>query len=82
MEQIETATVKTITPQALATKLGISPKAVRAILRSEHPRDVKRRRWEIPVTLAKKVERDYKAKIKEREQARQARIQKELEETE
>ena len=79
MQQAETVTeVKTVTPQALGTRLHISPRKVRSILRAEYPRDVKNKRWEIPETLARKVERVYKAKVKEREAKKQAVIQKEL----
>ena len=75
----EATAIKTITPQALATRLGISPKRLRSLLRTEHPRDIKNKRWEIPTTLAKKVEKDYKAKVREREAKKQAQIKEELE---
>ena len=80
MQQAETVTaVKTVTPQTLAARLHISQNKVRSILRAEYPRDVKNKRWEIPETLARKVERAYKAKVKEREAKKKAVIQKELE---
>jgi len=66
-------------PEALAKRLGITAKMVRAILRTEHPGEVKRKRWESPLTLAKKVERNYKARLKEREAKKQADIEKQLE---
>ncbi len=54
MVQAETTTgVKTLTPQALATRMGISPKRLRSLLRAEHPRDVKNKKWEIPLILAR-----------------------------
>ena len=74
----DVATVKTITPQALAKRMGISDKRVRAILRSDYPRAEKMNRWEIPVTLANKVVRDYEAAVKEREAKRQMEINKQL----
>ena len=69
----------TIEPKHLAAKLGISPKRVRQILRADYPRDVRKKRWEIPTTLAKKVERDFKAKVREREAKKQAQVNNELE---
>ena len=78
MEQLETATVKTTTPALLATRMGISPKQVRQILRTEHPRDVKHKKWEIPETLAKRVIKNYKTQIKEREAKKQMEIDKQL----
>ena len=79
MEQIDTATkVQTLTPQALATRMHISPKRLRQILRAEYPREAKNKRWEIPVTLTRRVERDYKAKLRERENKKQAHIKQEL----
>ena len=74
----ESTTTKTITPQALAKRMGISDKRVRAILRSDYPRAEKKKRWEISVTLANKVARDYKAAVKEREAKKQVEIQKQL----
>ena len=68
----------TIEPKHLAAKLGISPKRVRQILRADYPRDVRKKRWEIPTTLAKKVEKDFKAKVREREAKKQAEIEKQL----
>ena len=68
MEQIEKASsMNTLTPQALAKRMAINAKIVRAILRAEYPREVKNKRREIPATLAKKVEKEFKAKVKERE---------------
>ncbi len=40
---------------------------LRAFLTSEFPRDNKCKNWEITTALAKKIERDYKAKIKVKE---------------
>ena len=67
-------------PKNLATKMGISPKRLRALLRAEHPRkaEVKGKKWEISPELAKKVEVDYKAKKAKKEAEKQAEIKKEL----
>jgi hypothetical protein len=54
----------------LAKKLSILPKRLRAFLRAEYPRDIKGKKWEINSTLAKKIEKDYKAKIKAKEEAK------------
>jgi phage antirepressor YoqD-like protein len=54
----------------LAKKLGVQPKRLRAFLRSENPRDIKGKKWEINSTLARKIEKDYKAKIKTTEEAK------------
>ena len=70
----ESTTVKTISPQALAKRIGISDKRVRAMLRSDYPRPEKKKRWEIPISLARKVEKDYKAK----ETKKKAEIEKQL----
>jgi hypothetical protein len=35
----------------LAKKLGVQPKRLRAFLRSEYPRDIKGKKWEINSTL-------------------------------
>jgi hypothetical protein len=48
----------------LAKKIGVTPKRMRSILRSEYPRDIKGKKWEITATLAKKIEKDSKAKTK------------------
>ena len=77
-EQTKTSAVKTITAKALATRLGIGTERIRQILMAEYPRDVKKKKWEIPMTLAKKVERDYKAKVEEREAKKKAQIDNEL----
>ena len=72
---------KTFQPKDLATKMGISPKRLRAMLREEHPREVevKGKRWEIPISLAKEVEKAYKEKVKAREAKKQAEIKAQLE---
>jgi hypothetical protein len=59
MEQIE---VKTITPKELGAKLGIDAKRVRSMLRNQFPREAKNKNWTIPLDMAKKVEKAYKAK--------------------
>jgi len=48
--------------------MGISPKRLRAILRKEYLKVGKGRRWEIPMTMARKVERDFKVRVKAKEQ--------------
>jgi len=80
MEKMETATtVRSLTPKDLAKRLGIGAKRLRMILREQAPRDIKKKRWEIPLTLAKKVEKDFKANVREREAKKQAKIKKQLE---
>ena len=68
-------------PKNLTARMGISPKRLRAILRAERPRapEVKGKKWEISPTLAKEVEKAYKAKKAAKEAAKQAEIKKELE---
>ncbi len=78
MEQPPTPEPSTLTPKALAARMGISPRKLRQILRAEYPRDVIKRKWEIPETLAKKIERDYKAMVKAKEAKKQAEIQNQL----
>ena len=56
---------ETLTPQELATKLHTTPKRLRAILRTEFPRETKGKKWEIIPELAKKITKAYKAKAKE-----------------
>jgi len=68
MEQIEKASsMNALTPQVLAKRMAINAKTVRAILRTEYPREVKNKR------------KEFKAKVKEREAKKQAQIQNELE---
>lgn len=73
MEQ--TQEIQTVTPKELATKLGINPRRIRMILRSQFPRDVKNKSWAIPLDVAKKVEKAYKAK----QEKKKAEIKQELE---
>ena len=72
---------KTMEPKALAAKLGISPKRLRAMLRAERPRiaELKGKKWEIPAAMAKEVEKAYKEKKAKAGEAKQAQIKKELE---
>ena len=72
MEKVEE--VKAITPQVLAVRTGMSPKRLRAILRTEYPKVGKGKRWEIPLDVAKKIEKTHKAK----KEKRQAQINEEL----
>ena len=78
MEQLDTATVKTVTPQELVKRMGISDKRVRAMLRSSIQRGTKNKSWQITPEQAKQVIKDYKAKVKERETKKQAEIDKQL----
>lgn len=73
--------VEAMEPKHLAARMGISPKRLRALLRAEHPRkpEVKGKKWEISPTLAKEVEKAYKAKKAKKEEAKKAEIAKELE---
>jgi hypothetical protein len=76
MEKVEE--IKTVTPQALASKIGVSPKHLRAILRTEYPKVGKGKRWEIPLDVARKIERTYKAKVKAKNEKREAQTKEEL----
>ena len=76
MEQVEE--IKTVTPQALATRMGVSPKHLRAILRTDYPNVGKGKRWEIPLDVAKKIGKTHKAKVKAKNEKRQAQIKEEL----
>ena len=71
---------KILEPKQLAARMGISPKRLRAMLRVEHPReaDVKGKKWAIPTTLAKEVEKAYKEKKAAKEAGKKAKIEKEL----
>jgi hypothetical protein len=75
-KNVDTAKAKTgqgepiLSVSELAKKIGIQPKRLRAFLRSEYPRDIKGKKWEISSTLARKIEKDYKAKIKAKEEAK------------
>ena len=77
---MEKTEVRTIEPKNLAARLKLSPKRLRAMLRAEYPRvaELKGKRWSIPMTLAKEVEKAYKEKVAKREGAKQAEIQKQL----
>ena len=80
MEQPQNSTmVKALTPKELATKMGLSPKRLRQILRAEYPRQAKGKDWEIAIDVAKRVEKAYKAKVKAREQKHSTQMKKELE---
>ena len=80
MNKVDTATeVKALTAKELAIKMRISPKRLRQILRTEYPREAKGKDWEIPIDVAKRVEKSYKAKVKAREQKHSVQIKKELE---
>ena len=54
----------------LAKKLNILPKRLRSFLRAEYPRDNKGKKWELTTSLAGKIEKDYKAKIKAKDEAK------------
>lgn len=69
-----------MTPENLAARMGITGKRLRAILRSDYPRkaEVKGKRWELPMDLAKKVQEDYKAKKAKAEAEKQEAIKAQL----
>ena len=69
-----------LTPKALATRMGISPKRLRAMLRAERPRKVelKGKKWEIPMKDVREIEKAYKEKKAKAEAAKQEQVQKEL----
>lgn len=80
MAQLQNSTtVKTLTPKELATKMGLSPKRLRQVLRAEYPREAKGKNWEIPIDVAKRVEKANKAKVKAKNEKREAQTKKELE---
>ena len=70
----------TMEPKNLAARMGISPKRLRAMLRTDYPRavEVKGKRWEIPQDLADKVRKEYQAKKAAKEAEKKAEITKEL----
>ena len=76
-----TQEVKTLEPKVLAARLGISPKRLRAMLRTDRPRalELKGKKWEIPMAEAKKIEEAYKAKKVKAQAEKQAQIKAELE---
>ena len=71
----------TQTPKQLAARMGISPKRLRAMLRTERPRalELKGKKWEIPGEEAKKIREAYQAKKTAKEAEKKAEIKKELE---
>ena len=77
MEQAQE--IKTFTPKELATRLGVSPKRARMYLRTHYPRDIKHKNWQLTPQQAKKIVKDYKAEVKQREAKKQAQVSKELE---
>jgi hypothetical protein len=60
---------KIISVNELAKKLGILPKRLRSFLRAKYPRDNKGKKWELTTSLAGKIEKDYRAKIKAKDDA-------------
>jgi hypothetical protein len=60
----------TLTVNTLASKLGLTPKRLRPILRSEYPRQDRGKKWEITGSLAKKIEKDLKSKDQAKDQAK------------
>lgn len=77
----EMTTNGSMEPKHLAARMGISPKRLRALLRADYSRkaEVKGKKWEIDSALAKKVEKEYKAKKAKKEAAKKAEIAKDLE---
>ena len=71
---------KTLEPKALAARMGISPKRLRAMLRADRPRaaEAKGKKWEIPMVEAKKIEQEYKEKKAKAQAEKKAQIEKEL----
>jgi hypothetical protein len=65
-----------LTVSELAKKLGILPKRLRSFLRAEYPRDNKGKKWELTTSLAGKIEKDYKAKIKAKDEAKKEESKK------
>jgi len=80
MTQAEKPEIKTLEPKALAARMGISPKRLRAMLRADRPRvaELKGKKWEIPMAMAKEVEKEYKEKKTKAEAEKKAQIEKEL----
>ena len=71
---------KTLEPKALAARMGISPKRLRAMLRADRPRtaELKGKKWEINLELAKTIEKEYKAKKEKAQAEKQAQIKAQL----
>jgi len=81
---VSRAETKVLEPKVLAAKMGISPKRLRAMLRADRPRvmEMKGKKWEIPMNVAKEVEKAYKEKKAKAEAGKKAEIEKELHEGE
>ena len=71
--------VKIITPKELAAKMGVTPKRARMYLRAHYPRDIKHKNWQLTPEKTKKIVRDYKAELREKEAKKQAQVKLELE---
>ena len=71
---------KIMEPKVLAARMGISPKRLRAMLRAERPRaaEVKGKKWEISLGVAKQIEKEYKEKKAKAQAEKKAQIEKEL----
>lgn len=67
-----------LTPKDLVSKLGISEKRVRMLLRKDYPRERKGGQWQITPELAKTIVKAYRAKEKAKEAERKLRIEKQL----
>lgn len=67
-----------LTPKDLTSRLGLTEKRVRALLRKSYSREAKGKRWEITPELAKRIVKDYKAKEKAKEAVKKEQIKKEL----
>ena len=80
MEQVKERVEKVLEPKQLAARMGISPKRLRSILRTKYPREaeIKGKRWDIPMALAKEVEKGYKEKKAARAAEAKAKVEKEL----
>ena len=69
------------TPKQVAARMGISPKRLRAMLRTERPRvaEMKGKKWELPDEEAKKIREEYKARKAAKEAEKKTKVLKELE---
>jgi hypothetical protein len=71
--------LRPLSPKDLMPKLGASEAMVRIFLRKYYPDvHVKNKSWSLSPELAKRIETDYKNKVKAREAEKKLRIEKEL----
>ena len=69
-----------VEPKTLATKMGITPKRLRAMLRADHPRagEDRGKRWLLDPKFAEQVESEYKAKQAKAEAEKKAAVAAQL----